>query len=639
MLNIKKNDGLNLLFKNLDVVSALSAFIMGILIVFVSFFTSVNQHLIGFALITIALIYIIFADKLNTFSYKTINISYNKKLLLDILFFILYSISLIILFSETYKRPTSYFILIGLLSGLIATNILYSNQKRDIYLVIFKIFLLSINIRYGVFFIFPSIMGYDAYTHVYLMNLISENGFLPSHDVFGKYYYYPIFHIFISVSQILFGLDPKNSVFFSIGLISIFITLFVYLIGKNIGGIQVGLIAMLLLNLIHFSIVGGIANITPGSLVFCYFLIILYIVFSKNINTLKIALLLFITALILITHQLTTFTVILSLTIIYLSYNFYVQVKNEKKTSLISFNYLILFVVSVQAYWMVTYVYQNVTFFEYVFRPLISVLQSGTEYGSNVLVVGNEYDRSFIKTLSIQLSYLILPFFGIGGTFMALSKYTNNKKFTIAITFGFLFALSYIIPLIGMRNLLTHRWMPIIYIFLILLASFFILKIIDELKPMSIKVLVTYALIFTITVFMILTPAINKDNPILDDYTTRNQYTHSEIYAAQTVSNVALNEILTDVSYAQCFSFYSSNSNLTRNYFTLDHLERTKPITLEDKSLVVIRKTALREPVSVKYGDLYGLSMAIHFPIEFVQMFDSQEYNLVYNNNNIIVYN
>src|SRR5690606_38159474 len=136
-------------------------------------------------------------------------------------------------------------------------------------------------------------------------------------EISSKYFYYPLAHIFVSVSQVMGNTDIKDAMFYSIGFASVFSTIGIYLIGKKLEGPQMGLLATLLINLNNHNIVAGIANITPGSLVLCYFIFIIYAIFSEKQSLKYTGFILLVTILMVLTHQLTSFVVLLSLASIY----------------------------------------------------------------------------------------------------------------------------------------------------------------------------------------------------------------------------------------------------------------------------------------------------------------------------------
>ena len=284
------------LTENLDVILSVIGFSLGLFIVSLYYLIDLNQKDIGVAILSSCLIYIIFRKKFKSEA----SISSGKdrlKSLLGLSFYLIFLICVLIFSMNLYYRPMSYFILVCVLAGIIASEILYIREGDRVSSILLQIFLLSILIRVGIFYNFPSLMGYDAYFHANMARIITNTGFVAPFQISGKYFYYPLAHIFISVTQIMGKTDVKDAIFYSIGLANIFITAGIYLIGKKLEGPQMGLLAALLINLNNHNIVTGIANITSGSLVLCYFIFIIYAIFSEKQEVKYTGLLLLITIL------------------------------------------------------------------------------------------------------------------------------------------------------------------------------------------------------------------------------------------------------------------------------------------------------------------------------------------------------
>ena len=265
----------------LDIIVAILGIFLGIIIISLYYAINLRQQDIGFVLLTASLIYLLLRTKFKKTVFTPLTITHKVKLSLNIIFFTIFSITLLIWYTQLYCRPLSYFILISLLAGIIAIEILYFREGDSVWSILFKILLLSANIRAGIFYNFPSIMGADAFWHAKMAQLITYTGFMPPFEISGKYFYYPIFHIFVSITQTVCQIDIKDALFCSIGLVSIISTIFIYYIAKKVAGPQIGLLAALLANVTDLIIVRGVANINPGSLVLCYFLLILYLLFLR----------------------------------------------------------------------------------------------------------------------------------------------------------------------------------------------------------------------------------------------------------------------------------------------------------------------------------------------------------------------
>ncbi|MFZ2498812.1 hypothetical protein [Methanosarcina sp.] len=482
-------------------------------------------------------------------------------------------------------------------------------------------------------------MGYDAYFHANMARIITNTGFVAPLQISSKYFYYPFAHIFISVTQLMGKTDVKDAIFCSIGFASIFITAAVYLIGKKLEGPQMGLLAALLINLNNHNIVTGIANITPGSLVLCYFIFIIYAIFSEKQELKYTGLILLITILMVLTHQLTTFVVLLAVVTIYLGKYLHSHLYKDSPLGTNGFNYILFFIVSLQTYWMFTYINPGTSFFEMIFLPLVEVFKLGASYSSDELILGSVTNQDTLEVLLLHISYLALPFFAIGGVLAWFSREDAKKinKFSIALVVVILYSFAYGIPLLGMRNFLTSRWFPLISVFLVLVAASYILKLTSLFASRKAKIPVIFIIVLLFSFVMVTTPGINKDNPLVaKDTTVRNQFKDVEIQAIKTVSGTYSGNILMDSPYDSCL-FYSAPGYDTSNatYFNIQHI-RTQEI--DRNSMVLLRKSTIKEPISINDPDRYGVNFIQTLPGDFFNRFEAPEYALVYNNKEVIAY-
>lgn len=623
---------------NLDMILSFMGFSLGLFIVSLYYLINLNQQDIGLAVLFACLIYYVFRKKFKNED----PISPGKdelKSALNLSFYFVFLISILIYSMHLYYRPLSYFILLCVLAGIIASEILYVKKGDRVAPILLQIFLLSILIRSGIYYNFPSLMGYDAYAHAGIAKLITETGTVPPIEISSKYFYYPLAHIFVSMTQLMGGLDVKDGFFYSIGFANIFITAGIYLIGKKLEGPQMGLLAALLINLNNHNIVTGITNITPGSLVLCYFIIILYAVFSEKPGLVQAGLLLLATILMVLTHQLTTFVVFLAMISILAGKYLHNLLYGSLPTASGSFNYILFFVISLQTYWMFTYVTRDTSFFEMIFKPLVEVLQSGSSYSSDELIVGSATSQSSMEVLILHISYLALPFFAIGGVLTWFSRRDAEKinKFSIALVVAILYGLAYGIPLLGMRNFLTSRWFPLIAVFLVLVSASYMLKLVSLFSSRKAKVSAVFAIMLLFSFVMITTPGINKDNPLVGkDTTVRNQFKNIEIQAVKTLTGMYSGGILMDSPYDSCLFYRDPGYDVNNaTYFDTEQIESKE---ISGDHMILLRRSSLGEPVSINDPERYGVNIIRPLPAEFFNSFDAPEYELVYDNAEVLAY-
>jgi hypothetical protein len=629
-------------FRNLDLICAIIGFAIGSTVTILSVTGLINQLIIGLTIILISSLYVLIRPRLKSQSYvSTLPVSSHSIRLLNIAFWLLLSAAFIMWYFNIYHRPISYFIILSILSVVIALEIFSSNNSRRFISAFIKITILSLVIRGGIFFNYPSIMGYDAYAHTDIANLIMHTGSVPPIEISGKYLYSPILHTFIANVGILCQIPVKYAVFLSIGVGSVICTLFIFLIGKYIAGPKVGMFASLLANITNDLIVPGITNITPGSLVLCYLLVMLYLVLASNIRPMiRDSLLIFFALLLVITHQLSTFVVFLIMLALFISQVLRSHFQSTPVPRVPSTTYLALFGIAIISYWIIMELPNGTTFFEFVAKPFIGTLVGGGQYGSDLLIVGHDYGRDFLDLLIHQASYLILPFFAIGGLLLWISPGSKNG-FSIAFIAAALLILVYGVPLLGIRNLLTSRWMPMLCIFLSILAAVFIWRLINLSPRKSVKMCAVVLIVFVFAFLMITTPAINKDNPLVgEDTTVRNQFTYSELQAVRTIGSVYAGDTYVDPTFQNAYNFYHSydtsgdGTSSNRRVFGFS-LSGSKAGT---DALFVLRVCTLYEPINVKASGLYGDHISRTIPQEFFDSFESSNYNKIYSNNYIISY-
>ena len=124
-------------------------------------------------------------------------------------------------------------------------------------------------------------MGYDAYFHTKIADIIMF-GFCPPFEISGKYVYAPIVHLNSNVGT-LCHIPVKYAVFLSIGVGSVISTLFLYIIGKNIAGPQIGLLAALLANLTN-DLIAWASRILPRIPGDMLFIGNAYLIFTDTIH-------------------------------------------------------------------------------------------------------------------------------------------------------------------------------------------------------------------------------------------------------------------------------------------------------------------------------------------------------------------
>jgi len=629
---------------NLDVFAGISGTLIALLIIILSIFNIISQMMIGFVIAFSSIGYLLIRPKLKIINHISIaNIpngsQFTQKIIFNIFFFVFIGMALIIWYGQLYSRPMLYFIILSIISGLLTIEIYaFANEKKYVWVILSKILFFSLFIRAGIYYNFPSILGYDAYSHIYMAKLLSITGYIPPFEISGKYFYYPILHIFISITKIVGLCNIKDAVFYSIGIISVLSTLLIFVFSKRIAGFKIALLSVLLINVSSEIVVRGIANITPDSLNLCYFMVLLVTLLYLHLDNKGswpwhiILFCLFV--LIILTHQLSAFVIFVFLCILYVSEYLFNYIWATRKTNKLNILYLVYFSILMLFYWMQTNMYANKSFFEFTVNSFHSILRFGGKYGSDVLIIGAKSTRSFFDSLILQSTYLILPFFAIAGILFWLSQ-KDSKKFTIALTTAVLYCIIYMIPLFGIRNLLTSRWIPFITILLCILAASYIISSIELIKSNSIKILTLFTIVALFSFLMVTVPAVNKDNPLVSkQLTMRNQFNDNEIYSAKHLGALYPESIVVDPGFLEAFVFYGSDNTINNLIKLRDRVSTFKDkstlinISKKQDTMIILRTCTLYETIPLKTTKTLSNDLFDYFK--------RPNYNIVYTNGNVI---
>ena len=332
-----------------------------------------------------------------------------------------------------------------------------------------------------------------------------------------------------------------------------------------------------------------------------------------------------------ITHQLSTFVVFISLTSICFCKIAYNYIYKHEGSVDVNISYILLFAVALQSYWMYTYVNPRQTFFDFVLAPLIKVLQSETEFG-NEAAITSAVHFSMLTRIFFHIPYLILLFFAIGGALLWLSS-KDDKKFSIVTAVIILYLFVYGIPVFAIRNMLPGRWLAPLSVFLVMLASAYILKSISLIKYNSNKGFAIFSIVFIFSVFTMIIALANIDNPlyITEGSSTRSQFKYNEIYAVTTINDVYNGTIKTDCSYLSgIFRQIAIKSIVKAKAFDIDYVAHSAQ---EEKgTMIILRRCALKEPIRIPGSENQLL------PKEFFDRFESTNYDLTYNNGEVSGY-
>jgi len=601
---------------NLDVVSSVLVLIAGFVIVYLSFSSGAGQYGMGLAFIAGASVYLLYARKnIEKRDTKLEKVSWNRSLLtlLNIIFLFCFSASLYILYQSLYFRPLIYFILVTIAYLSIFIEIFYINHESiSTYLNIFKVILLSLSFRAGIYFEFPTVLGTDTQFHLKLANVISKIGHVPSHNVVpSKYIYTPLWHIFVSSAGTVLGVSSlKMALFLSIVIpFTVIISLFTFLIVRELSGVKAGLIAVLFVNISDMLLVRGLTNINTSSLVHCLFILSLFC-FMREKNKIFSSFVILSIFDMIYTHQLSTFCVLIiffSLLTGKFLYNllliFFTFKKDQKERKLnINATVLIYFVVLLILRWST--MGERITFLDsMLYRLKRSIFDMLAEYTSADPYVNVFRHFNAISNILYNLGYSMLIGFAIVGLLLWLNrKHVSQVRFSCIIAAVTLFIVIYPLTYIGLGYLfIPHRFISFLEIFLVMFAAYSVYMLYKNVQLMGRALL--FLLVVALIFFMLTTPYVNRNDTIYcNEREYREEWTYSEIISLLWAINHSNDTIYKDA----LLNAYKIPTVVHVNLSDRDI--RNYPTDVEVNGIVIVRSYLKERKGKVYVSGTFGIT-------------------------------
>jgi hypothetical protein len=513
--------------------------------------------------------------------------------------------------------------------GIVAFEILfYYLKNRYQYLILFQIIILTLFSVCSELLIFPNIIGIDPWSHQRITMMIVNSGFIPNGS---SYSMIPFFHLEIGSTVLITGLDYKFASLLSISLLQILCSiLFIYILGKFLFNIRIGLLGGLLLSIGNFFIDFSFAPI-PNTIAAIIMIIIIYLIFKFDVKNhfIKISLIALFMISLIFTHTVTSMcmAIILFVSLI-CSYIFRTTYfKNNKK--FVTINMAAFFSVAMFSWWIYGSGHIN---------TLADFIQAGFR-ASNLIFAPKEVTEFILKVPQIEQIFNVIGLFLFFSISVIGCFYMISKKYGNALTLSF--SIIGITPLaIGFISLITgyylipERWWYFSQILLAIPISLTFILLCNKIKRKSLKTLFLFFLITFLTFAMIISPTANLDNRIFSQNTgLRSALTKSEITAASFFAEKSAATLSSDFDY-----FTNPSSSILINYFninstrikSLDQSILTRKFD-RNYSIIVIREEIITQPFRI-FGQTYKLDYNLKKSLEI------QGFSVIYDSNSVSGY-
>ncbi len=536
---------------DLDTYISIIGVFFGLLIISMYVFISKTIHLLmlGLALFLASLLYL--AIKNRTITADT-TITQLSKRLYEIAFFVIFSASLLVLHTNE-GRPFLYFVLIALAAGFLSLAILGVRSRIDVGLQIMKILMVSFNLKYSIFLLNWG-RGVDYWAHLAANAHFAEYGFI--YILPGKESFYPLMHIQVAIHQIITNTPIKEATNFGIIIPLVVTSIFVYLVAKKLINIQIGLLALLIVNITDYHIMWGSSpqTTTFGICLFYVFIFAIFMTYTANTNK-KIWLyisILFIPTLIL-THAVSSYIALITLLGLTAGLIIYRPLFNKSEIVWSSVTLCILNGIMLMQHWFIASTYRGESFFDYIIRSLERGAESAEYLGRPETIV--EYAMALppvMERAADTAGIAILMFLAIICCLFWLSKHNRSQiTFSMIICTVLLLFITFVFPLFGIQNIIPSRWFSFFYFFLSIMAAFAIFLLLTRISIQGVKKTVCFILIIGLSFFMISSTISNEDSPLwLQESTISTSYTIQEGVGAETVTRIS-DKVMLDSRYSQ----------------------------------------------------------------------------------------
>ena len=553
-------------------------------------------------------------------------------LCLAAIFFFCFTYSLVILNTRSivYERPIEFFVLLSIMSGILALEVSFLPGRKYSLLVLAQIIVLGLNLCISQMTLYPNVVGVDPWYHRSFTEAIVNLGSIPPD---GSYSMLPMFHLNIAVPIQLLDIDYKLASILSVSMIQVMVDVFIiFCLGRHFFNEKVGLMAALLLTMSNFHINMSFWPV-PNYFGFIIVVILIYLLvkFWKDTPPALFVLIILLMTVITMTHvfaMVFTAIVLLSWTIMSIIFSKRSNSHTPKYISRITVGFLVM-----AALWLT-----NATGYGQILIDYIQLGLSGNFFSripNPATELMSDYLRStpLEQTLFSQLGIFICSVFAlIGYLYMISGKRDDLGIYAYAITGMVIVIVPFVSTIIGL-SILGERWFFFAQIIGAIPLTVALLSIIRPLKKESVQTIAIAIITTTLSLAMILSPVANIDSPILSSHTSvRSAYTVSEMTAATYTLDHFDTTISSDWDFAsrhtsvlktsigiQPSKIISLDSSLLNQHF------------IQDGRLIIIRDEVTSHTIAV-WGSPYNLGYDPGTVLE------REGFNLVFNNPEVRMY-
>ncbi len=459
-------------------------------------FISSKTHLLQFGIAWIALVLFILWDKRNqskqetdifsddaeTQMLKGIPVLSPQIFILGNILFVLGIIVLLLTLQFTESRPTIWFILHSILSGLLTALLLLSPKQITTTSHLIRIGVFSALTTFS-FFKTYFWLGNDTWAHASWNELTAEIGNI--YVTLGKEADYPLYHIAVTIAQIVPDVDVRLASLLVVAVPSLLLSITLYLLLRKVVGERFALVACLIINICGYLIDWRVSSMTTSYGVTLLF--VLYFLYFTIIDPLKenekkryLGLYVIFLVVLCLSHQFSTFMCLLVLLGFYIGSIIYHKSLKTPEIILLAGTFLIMLLVWITA--------------SFGFNRMVYLISQQISVTSGTIAIPVEIERYVNMTPPDTLSQLLsnplvflyicmLCLLYISLKYMYSPK--SKTKYLHQITYGYgLIFIGFCITTI-VASTMQGRFLPVLTIFLTISFVYVAYYILNKSKSYS----------------------------------------------------------------------------------------------------------------------------------------------------------
>jgi hypothetical protein len=522
---------------------------------------------------------------------------------LTYLFFITYFLSLSVVFISS-TRTWLYLFLVSLLYLIILLQIFSINFNYK--LVLLQNILCMLNSIYSATLKYPLYFGgTDIFAHIFMSQVTYISGHTIPEELSLSYANFPLFHILISQTSYLLGLNIGTSYFLISAPVFTLSILFIYLLFVNTTkNIRLSLLTVVLFSNLSIVIYHGMYLITRVA-AFIGFLALLYIISKKKNNTNFRFIGIIFTVFIILVHQVSSPQIFVIILLLIISEKFIVYSTNLKEKYWGS-TYIFLFTVLFLGYWF----YLAHSFTSMVLKTRFDSVTNVPVRIEGSVVSGNEWIFLYNNIDTIIITFFIL--IGIGVTFWKYGK-TYSAVFASA---SLLFLPLYLPnPMQTLWQTMTlfnfNRFMLLVSPFIAFSVASGVLFFYSFLRIRHIKSLHISLLISTLLMIFIFSSLI-FNNPEASSSDDRRYFTYEELSGFKYILNYIPNDSTLYSDYYTkryfCYTKFNESDKLGLPYYTSQTIRSMDTIRVHDSYFILNNKAFFERGLNLDANSKFYLA-------------------------------